>query len=316
MLLGEGVPALHRSLAGLVAGVLEVQLVTKDVVRHRPLGFAGAQRLPGALLRWVPSPVDVLQLSGGGVSAEPVEHATGTDRGELLAVADSDELRPGVLHQPGEGVEAVVVGHSRLVEEDRRGAVDLDAPGARARHERVEGECSPGERWAVGTETLRGAAGYRDPEDRPAGVLLGTSGSVDHDSLPGAGGADEHGEPLGAGDRLQRMVLLGAEGCGDPLGDLPHRALTRALAGVPACGLGELGYAPLDRLLLCANSERRHPSALQGEDAPVADHFPGDPERHVRRHLPGGLLKRDRSQLTRVEDRVMLGQVRLDAALH
>jgi hypothetical protein len=42
----------------------------------------------------------------------------------------------------------------------------------------------------------------------------------------------------------------------------------------------------------------------------------GDPERHVRRHLPGGLLKCDRSQLTPVEDRVMLGQVRLDAVLH
>ena len=66
---------------------------------------------------------------------EPVEHAAGADGGELLAVAYGDELCSGALHERGERVEALVVGHPGLVEEDRRGLVDVDAPGAGARHE-------------------------------------------------------------------------------------------------------------------------------------------------------------------------------------
>jgi hypothetical protein len=38
---------------------------------------------------------------------KPVEHAAGPDRGELLAVADSDQLRSRALHEPGQSIEAL-----------------------------------------------------------------------------------------------------------------------------------------------------------------------------------------------------------------
>ena len=41
-----------------------------------------------------------------GVGGEAVEHASRADRGELLAVADRDQLRAGLLDEPGEGVQA------------------------------------------------------------------------------------------------------------------------------------------------------------------------------------------------------------------
>ncbi len=86
-------------------------------------------------------------------------------------------------------------------------------------------------------------------------------------------------------------------------------------ADVSACGLGELCGAALDRLLLGANREGGHPSALQGQHAPVADHLPRDGERLIRCHLSGGLLQHDRAQVALLEDGVLLGQLRLDTIL-
>ena len=87
------------------------------------------------------------------------------------------------------------------------------------------------------------------------------------------------------------------------------------LADVSACGLGELGGAAFDRLLLGADRQRRHPPAFQGQYPPVADHPPRDGERLIRRQLPGGLLQHDRAQVALLEDGVLLGQLRLDAIL-
>ena len=111
-------------------------------------------------------------------------------------------------------------------------------------------------------------------------------------------------------------MLLGAERCGDPLRDFTHRALTRSVTGVSARGLCERGGASLDRLLLCADGERRHSSVLKGEDASVADHLAGDPECCVGEHLSGCLLERDGAQLAGVEYGVVLGQLSLDAVLN
>ena len=94
-------------------------------------------------------------------------------------------------------------------------------------------------------------------------------------------------------------------------------ALSRAmLADVSARWLGELCGAAFDRLLLRAHGQGGHPSALQSQHAPVADHLPRDaraPDRvpSLRRPAPA----RRRAGRARVEDGVLLGQLRLDAIL-
>jgi hypothetical protein len=78
----------------------------------------------------------------------------------------------------------------------------------------------------------------------------------------------------------------------------------------------ELFSAAFDCLLLGTHREGRHPSALQGQHAPVADHLPRNAERLIRRHLPGGLLQHDRTEVTFLEHGVLLGQLRLDTILN
>ena len=113
----------------------------------------------------------------------------------------------------------------------------------------------------------------------------------------------------------QRLRLLGAERCADALGDFARRAscvFARRRLGRQA---GRARCAALDRLLLGAHGERSHPPALKGEDSPVADHLSRDGERLLGRHLPGGLLQRDRVQLARLEHGVLLCEPRLDPVL-
>jgi hypothetical protein len=284
-------------------------------VRHRALRFSVAQRAPCLLLVGVGGAVDVLKLGGGGVSGETVEHAAGADRGELLAVPDGDQLRPGALHKGGQGIHAPVVDHPGLVDDHRRVPSDVDGAGVRAGDERVEGECLPGERGAVGSEALGGGAGDGDGDRLPSGVLLRAHGGVDHDSLAGPGGPDEDRGALRAGEDPEGVVLLGGERPADALGRLAGGVAARGLPDVPAGGPGELGRAAFDRLLLRADREGRHPLALQGQYPSVADHLAGDAERLIRRHLSGGLLQRDRAQVALLEDGVLFGQLRLDAVL-
>ena len=138
VLLGEGVPVLHGGLACLVAGVLEVQLSLLVVVGDCAGGFAGPQRLPRLLLLGVMGAVDVVEFGGGGVLGDAVEHAAGADRGELLTVTYRDQLRAGALHEVGERVEAFVVCHPSLVENDGRVGSDVNASGVGAGEEGVE----------------------------------------------------------------------------------------------------------------------------------------------------------------------------------
>ena len=259
--------------------------------------------------------MDVRELGGGRVAGEPVEHAAGPDRGELLAVTDSDQLRPGALHELGQGIEALVVDHPSLVQDDRRVPAHVDGPRVCAGDQRVQGECLSGERGAVRAEPLCCGAGHGDPDRLAPGVLLRAGGGVDHHSLAGPGWADEDRGALGTGEDFERVVLLGAEWSADALGDLTGSVIACDLADVPACGLGELGGAAFDRLLLGTHRQGRHPPALQGQHAPVADHLPRDAERLIRRHLPGGLLQHDRAKVTLLEHGVLLGQLRLDPIL-
>jgi hypothetical protein len=138
VLLGECHPALDGGLAGLVAGVREVKLCAFEVVRHRALRFAGPKGSPCPALVGVLGAPDVGELCVWGMGGEPVEHPARSDRGELLAVTDGDQLCSGALDQLGEGIHALVVDHPGLVEEDRRGLVDLDGPGLGAGDQRVE----------------------------------------------------------------------------------------------------------------------------------------------------------------------------------
>ena len=81
----------------------------------------------------------------------------------------------------------------------------------------------------------------------------------------------------------------------DALGCLTGGVLACNVADVSACGLGELCGAAFDRLLLGPYRQGGHPSALQSQHAPVADHLPRYGERFVRCQLAGGLLQHDRA---------------------
>jgi hypothetical protein len=315
VLLGERHPTLDGSLAGLIAGVGEVQLRAIEVVGHRALGIAGAKSGPRPSLLRVLGAADVRELRGWQMRSEPVEHSARSDRGELLAVADCDQLRPGPLYKLGQGIEPLVVDHPRLVQKDSRVPAQVDGPGVYAGDQRVEGERVSAESWAVGAETLSGRPGHGDTDCPAAGVLLGARGGVDHHALAGSGGTNEDGGALGTCEDLQRVALLAAQRPADALCDLARGVRPCRLADVSAGWLSELRCAALDRLLLGADGERRHPPALQGEHSPVADHLPSNGERLIRRHLPGRLLQRDRVQVTRLEHGVLLGQPRLDAIL-
>jgi hypothetical protein len=146
-------------------------------------------------------------------------------------------------------------------------------------------------------------------------VLLCTGGGVDHHSLACPGWADEYRGALGAGEDFERVVLLGAERPADALDYLTDSVIACNVADVSACELRELGGAAFDRLLLGADRKGGHPSALQGQHPPVADHRPRDRERLIRRHLPGGLLQHDCAKVAFLEDGVLLGQLRLDPIL-
>ena len=94
--------------------------------------------MPGALLVGVFGAVDALEFDGRCVCGEAVEHAAGADRGELLTVTYRDQLRAGALHEVGERVEAFVVCHPSLVENDGRVGSDVNASGVGAGEEGVE----------------------------------------------------------------------------------------------------------------------------------------------------------------------------------
>ena len=169
----------------------------------------------------------VSSSTDGRVLGEPVEHASGSDRGKLLAVADRDQLRACALHQLRERVEAFVVGHACLVEDHGRVGTDVDAARVRSRDERVEREGLSLERRTVGAQSLGGGPGDGDPESFTPGQLLGPCGCVDHDALSGTGRADERRGALGSGQDEQRSCLLVGELAADALCDLARGGRSR-----------------------------------------------------------------------------------------
>jgi hypothetical protein len=68
------------------------------------------------------------------------------------------------------------------------------------------------------------------------------------------------------------------------------------LADVASGSLGEPPSMALDRLLLRADRERRHPPALKGEDSPLGDHSASRIDGSLWPELARALLQRDRAQ--------------------
>ena len=229
--------------------------------------------------------MDIREFGGRRVAGEPVEHTSGADRGELLAVTDRDQLRAGALNKIGQRIEPRVIDHPRLVQDDRRVPVDLDYSRVCAGDQSVERERVSSEGRAVRSKALGCRPGYGYTDRVMAGLLLGVSSSVDHDALPGSGRADEDGKALRSGEHLQSGALLGAQWCANALCDFACCVGACSLADVSAGWLGEQLGAAFDRLLLGAHGERGHSPAFQREDSPVTDHLPRHGERLIGCHL-------------------------------
>ncbi len=196
------------------------------------------------LFAGVAGAVDVREFGDRCVAGEPVEHASGADRGELLAVTDRDQLRAGALDKIGQGIEASVIDHPGLVQDDRRVPADLDYPRVCAGDERVEGDCLSGERWAVSSQALSCRPGYGYADRVVAGVLLGACGGVDHDALPSAGGADEDSKALRSGEHPQCGSLLGAQWCAEGKAMSASRKIARRPYGAGSLYTrGDVWYA-------------------------------------------------------------------------
>jgi hypothetical protein len=208
-----------------------------------------------------------------------------------------------------------VVDHPGLVEEHRRVLADLHGARVRPGDQSVQGERASGKRGAVCAKSLRGGARHGNADSVAADNLLCTCGRVDHDALASADRADENRDSLRPCQCSQRLILLGAQASGDALGDLARGVGSGGVTHIPPGRLGERGDPSLDRLLLGANRECGHPSALQAEDPPVTNHSPRDPKGLIRRHLPGGLLQHDAAQVALVEDGLVLGQALLHPIL-
>ena len=145
-------------------------------------------------------------------------------------------------------------------------------------------------------------------------VLLGAGGGVDDDTLAGPRGADQDREALRARHSPERRLLLtliGGPRAARQLAVAGSRARspTSRPAGLASAWRGARSPAPgLD-------GERRHPPALQRQDPPVGNH----PPRHLSAssgRAPRALLERDGAQPGGVEDRLVLGEPRLDAIRH
>ncbi len=89
-----------------------------------------------------------------------------------------------------------MIDHPGLVQDDCCVPVDLDCPGVGAGDQGVERERVSSEGRAVCSKALGRRPGHSDADRAVAGVLLGASGGVDHDALPGSGRADEDGKAL------------------------------------------------------------------------------------------------------------------------
>ena len=88
-----------------------------------------------------------------------------------------------------------------------------------------------------------------------------------------------------------------------------------ALADITTGRLGEHARAALDRFLPRADGERRHPSALQGQDPSLGEHLTRHGNRLIGAKLARALLKGDSTQQPRVEHGLALCQLRLDPIL-
>jgi hypothetical protein len=263
------------------------------------------------VVRWI-----VSQFHGRRTASDPVEHASRTDRGELLTVANRDQLRTCALDQLGEGIETLVVDHPSLIENDRRIGTNMDGPRVRSGRERVERERAPVERRTVGSEPLGSRARDGDPDCFATCQLLRSCRGVDDDALACSRRADEHARTLRTSQNEQCHVLLVGERCADALCDLARRIHPRGVPNIASGGSGEYGCSSFDCLLLRADSERRHPAALKRQQAPIPDHLPRYLERFVWRQLASGLLHGDGVQVTQLEDGVTLGETFLDPILH
>jgi hypothetical protein len=90
------------------------------------------------------------------------------------------------------------------------------------------------------------------------------------------------------------VVLLAAQCSPGALRDFARCVGPCSLSDISDGRLSELRGAALDRLLLGADGERRHPPVLESEHPTIPDHLADYPKRLLRRHLSGCLLQRDR----------------------
>ncbi|SKO61940.1 Uncharacterised protein [Mycobacteroides abscessus subsp. bolletii] len=147
-------------------------LVVEIEAQGRRIGLA--QRQTGGRFGRVGEPNHSRQGGGTGDMGDVAQDTAGTDRGELLIVADEHDGGTAAARMGDEGIEVQGGGHACFVDQDQRVVIDPVEPCGH-RQRRVSGAVHVlGERVCVGpdlrAEDFSGGCGGRQPEYGSAGV--------------------------------------------------------------------------------------------------------------------------------------------------
>jgi hypothetical protein len=154
--------------------------------------------------------------------------AAGADRRELSVIADQHELALSSRRDLHQRRQALGVGHPSLVHHDDRLRVEVHAARLNAREQRIGRDRALEAR--VGSEALGGGSRHSGANHLMALAPPSAGRGSDDDALAGAGLADEQADSARAGDRLDRLALLGAQLPADLALNVKPRQAQRGLA--------------------------------------------------------------------------------------
>jgi hypothetical protein len=165
---------------------------------------------------------------------------------------------------------------------------------------------APVEGGGVVAEALGGRPGQGDADDVPAGHAPGTRDRVEHYALAGAGLPFQSGDPLRAGEHLDRATLLRRERIADAFSGLVDRRADRSRRQGAGRGVPQFGNVTGDRQLHPAERACGPAAVLERDEVTGSGEGVEPPDHLVGVKLTGALLQGGRPELALAERRVLM----------